>query len=401
MVYLAGDNNLEDFGRSDLMEMKEAGSTAQVAIVAQFDRMQEGVTRRYYLRQGTSLEEDEVPSDLGETNTGDPRELARFISWALQEYPAERTALVLWNHGSGWKEDDVYKVAQRLGSLRAGREALLRPLVARLAQRRKRPPLFAPTLNAILARGIGYDDTSCDFLDNAEMQQALSQGLLATGVAAIDVLGFDACLMQMLEVAYQVRQVARFSVGSEETEPAAGWPYGPILRALVERPTLNGEELGAIIVREFLVSYGKEESITQSALNLALVGEVVLALNEMCRAIMDNLSDCDLAVGRANRRAQRFSDPDYKDLYDFCRLLIERTSVVEVKKRAQVVMDLLYPVAVGRFVGAEGHRGAAMARAAGVSIYFPGQTVSPFYGRLDFASESLWDDLLQRLYGGG
>ena len=49
MVYLAGDNNLETFGDKDLQEMKQASSTAEVAIVAQFDSMSDRITRRYYL----------------------------------------------------------------------------------------------------------------------------------------------------------------------------------------------------------------------------------------------------------------------------------------------------------------------------------------------------------------
>lgn len=47
LVYLAGDNNLESFGQRDLQEMKTVGSTEDFNVVAQFDRMSDGVTRRY------------------------------------------------------------------------------------------------------------------------------------------------------------------------------------------------------------------------------------------------------------------------------------------------------------------------------------------------------------------
>ncbi|HEX6623625.1 MAG TPA: hypothetical protein VF064_07920 [Pyrinomonadaceae bacterium] len=42
MVYMAGDKYLDNNGFADLKEMKEAGSTAEVAVLAQFSR---GVTR--------------------------------------------------------------------------------------------------------------------------------------------------------------------------------------------------------------------------------------------------------------------------------------------------------------------------------------------------------------------
>ena len=87
MVYLAGDNNLESFGQDDLMEMKSVGSTDAISIVAQFDRMSDGVTRRYYLTHDRSLSADAV-AELPEVNTGDPAALLDFILWGLAEYPA-------------------------------------------------------------------------------------------------------------------------------------------------------------------------------------------------------------------------------------------------------------------------------------------------------------------------
>ena len=77
MVYLAGDNNLENFGIKDLIEMKMAGSSDQVSIVAQFDCMSDKVTRRYYLAREGELE-DNCVAKLPETNTGDPQTLSEL-----------------------------------------------------------------------------------------------------------------------------------------------------------------------------------------------------------------------------------------------------------------------------------------------------------------------------------
>ena len=127
---------------------------------------------------------------------------------------------------------------------------------------------------------------------------------------------------------------------------------------------------------------------------------MVRALNDLCEYILEYQEDCELIVGRASRRAQRFSDADYKDLYDFCRLLYERSDgLPDLAQRAQAVMDLVVPAKAGRFVCAEGHRGYRLSRSHGVSIYLPAHELSPFYKRLDFASESLWDEMLHRLLG--
>jgi hypothetical protein len=141
------------------------------------------------------------------------------------------------------------------------------------------------------------------------------------------------------------------------------------------------------------------QQLTQSALDLSCIGQVITPLNDMCQFILDNLEDCELAVGRANRTAQRYSDTDYKDLYDFCRLLQERTDLAELKDKAQAVMDAIVPIGTERFVRAEEHWGYRVQESHGVSIYFPAHEMSPFYRRLDFASETLWDDMLHRLLG--
>ena len=60
MVYLAGDNNLENYSTKDLLEMKRTGSTAVVNLVAQVDRMSDKGTRRYHLTNEGDLQKDIV-----------------------------------------------------------------------------------------------------------------------------------------------------------------------------------------------------------------------------------------------------------------------------------------------------------------------------------------------------
>ncbi|MBW1675421.1 MAG: hypothetical protein JRF30_01090 [Deltaproteobacteria bacterium] len=68
------------------------------------------------------------------------------------------------------------------------------------------------------------DDTSGDALDNQELKNVLS-GVSQRIGRKIDILGLDACLMNMIEVAYQLKDCVQVMVGSEEEEPFDGWPY--------------------------------------------------------------------------------------------------------------------------------------------------------------------------------
>ena len=54
--------------------------------------------------------------------------------------------------------------------------------------------------------------------------------------AKIDVIGFDACLMAMLETAYALRDSGSVMVASEELEPGDGWSYDNFLRRLSPTP---------------------------------------------------------------------------------------------------------------------------------------------------------------------
>ncbi len=250
LIYLAGDNNLDRAGLRDLLELKSAASSA-VHVVAQLDRLGRGVTRRYFLTPDRPLDDD-VVAELPETNTGDPAVLLDFVLWGLQVSPADRTALVLWNHGAGWKDDDVYAHARR---------AEIPGEFWPSSQRGDRAPpasraLFLPSLPTLLnvpamLRGVLFDDTAKDFLDNQELAAVLAQVVAARGGRKLDLIGFDACLMSMVEVAYQVHDCCDVLVGSQEIEPADGWPYGRILSALAADPEMAPEQLGRAIVRAY------------------------------------------------------------------------------------------------------------------------------------------------------
>src|SRR5882724_12524020 len=118
-VYMAGDNDLDNNGKLDLAEMKKVGSTADMNVVVQFDSLGAGSkTTRYEISKGSiaSLAKD-AKQKLGTQNTGDPQSLIGFIDWVATNYPAEHYLLVLWNHGQGWDDTDIY-AGERYRSLR-------------------------------------------------------------------------------------------------------------------------------------------------------------------------------------------------------------------------------------------------------------------------------------------
>jgi hypothetical protein len=305
MVYLCGDNNLSSAGAVDLKEMKKVGSTDRVNVVAQYDRAGHKVqTMRYYLRKKTSLIDD-VVARIGETNMGDPKVLEDFVTWATTTYPARHYLLVIWNHGAGWDdanlfEGDVFSGAKppvsRKGETvatdgaRATRGRAVPLPQARAAVQHAHRALFSTTVaQAVTTRGIAFDDDAQDFLDNIEMKRVLAK-LTKRLKRKFDILGMDACLMGMAEVSYQLRDAADFTVGSQEEEPGDGWRLTASSRRSRQAVDVAARPLEAI-VHEYLQSYGADEGVTQSAVDLTRIDDVAKAVDALSRALRTALAD--------------------------------------------------------------------------------------------------------------
>jgi len=156
MVYMSGDNNLEDYIVKDIeLELGLAGSDANVQIVALADRgpgydTSRGnwqTTKLYHVTQGIVADAAHAVADWGERNFGNPQTLIDFVNWSKTNYPADRYALYFWGHGWNWHPGWVME-----------------------------------------------DDTDVDTLDYHELKAAIPQ------LGFIDVVGYDGCNMATMEI---------------------------------------------------------------------------------------------------------------------------------------------------------------------------------------------------------
>jgi Clostripain family len=408
MVYLAGDNNLDGAGLADLAEMKQVGSNSDVAVVAQFDRSgRKNHTMRYFLRRGGTPAED-VAGDLGETNTGDPKVLEEFILWAAGEYPAEHYMAVIWNHGSGWDDENVYRVGRSMKKDIVRKRttisdtdfgnALPYSTARAISGGAMTRAVFRTSVEkALTTRAIAFDDDARDFLDNVEMKKVFASVTRKLG-RKIDILGMDACLMSMFEVNYQMRDAALFCVGSEEVEPGDGWPYSTVLSALTSEPSITPRGLSAAIVDKYIRSYKAADNVTQSACDVSKAATVADAVNGLAGVLTDGLSRTAVRMSliEARSRVQSYYTADYVDLVDLCGLIRGGSDSEEIKAACTAVIG---SVIENGMVVKSGCKGAGVKHSHGISIYFPAKKISPLYARLDFVKESKWDAFLKAFIG--
>jgi hypothetical protein len=363
----------------DLAEIKQVGSTDSVHFLVQTDDATGTASYRYHLRKGTDLASDRIERFNGDLNTGSTKTLLDFVQWAHYLFPAERTALVLWGHGSGHDDQNVY---------RAVRGSMNPRTAARLAQRRL--GFFSGTRRSILeqgpTRGYGYDDTAGDFLDNGELRKALLQVKEILG-RKLDILGFDACLMAMIEVAYQIHDAANILVASERTEPGDGWWYSRAFRGLRAHPGIMPRKLAGDIVRMYRYAY--KDDMTLSAIDLEKVPQLAKDMSAWAEV-------ADPSGFHHVRRSALDCSPRPGDGYCDLGSILDAASDLKDSgaKAARVARKTLNQAII-----------ASCGSASGLTIYAPGNfrpgqagSTDALYMGLSFVRETAWGAFLGRVY---
>ena len=120
-----------------------------------------------------------LDEELTYTSMGSSSTLQSFLEFGLKNYPAEKTGVILWNHGGGMQ-------------------------------------------------GVCFDDKkNGDGLLASEVTSAVSGALKNTGNSGkkLEWIGYDACLMQVQDIAEKNSAYFNYMVGSQETEAGYGWDY--------------------------------------------------------------------------------------------------------------------------------------------------------------------------------
>ncbi|OGR68016.1 MAG: hypothetical protein A2081_02615 [Elusimicrobia bacterium GWC2_61_19] len=302
MVFVNGKNDLESAGLLNLNMMEMVGSGKDINIVAELGRMKGQLSddtadgdwtgsRRIYVKKDADMEKIKSPVVMTteKVDMGDYKRAVDFVKWAKKNYPAQKYLLILWDHGSGWMDP-------RMDPKPAGQ------------------------------KGISFDDETGNYIRTREI------GAIVKEAGGVDVLAFDACLMEMGEVLSEVKGNASVMVGSEETIPGVGYPYHVFLAALVKEPGMGAEKLGGVMVEAYKMFYevAVKRGAQLSAVRVAKAAELETRLKAVAAAAKEVNDTAALKAARAG--VMRFdmigetSDPQkqisfYGDLYNYLELL--------------------------------------------------------------------------------
>ncbi|MCL2592447.1 MAG: clostripain-related cysteine peptidase [Defluviitaleaceae bacterium] len=242
MIYLNGsDLESEDgLATDDIIEMLESGVNGAnlnlVLLTGGANRWQNDVIPENECVLWEVIDGKLIKiAGIGLHNMGNAGTLSSFIEFSKENFPAEKYGLIMWDHGGG-------SIA-------------------------------------------GYGDDENFIKGNLtllDMNLAFEHANLSEN--KLEFLGFDACLMQTIEMAVVSADYAKFLIASEDLEPGDGWDYH-FLEVLNKNPNMGGDELGKHIVDYFIDFYNgrKGEILTLSVVDLQYANDVMAAMG----ALMD------------------------------------------------------------------------------------------------------------------
>lgn len=404
MIYMNGDNNLAAEAINDILELGYVGSLDRMNIIVQLDLPGDNGTYIYRINKGDSFDTATPLQTLSEKNMADFMVLMQFYKWATEAYPADHYALVIWGHGDGWRAQQ-----QKIN------------LLMTMQSQTSSVPVTG-------FRAVSSDDTSGDIMYLNEVQRALNEAQTQLGAPVLDLIGFDACLMGMLEVAYQLKDNAHYMIASEEVVPGSGWPYQRILTDLVNSyASANEPRVFARRIVEiygaYYDQYGENDMQTMGAYNLQKVTNVTSTLDktiELHNSLPEDQKEWE-AIGEARSETEQFHAgciPDGVsdvpncwgvDLTDFVLEAGNRVTNTEMKL-AFTGLGLTLKLFEDRFIVTL-YRGKNHPGANGVAIYFPSNSAAfnadpDHYGYLEentnhpisFVQDTLWDNWLREQY---
>jgi len=368
-VFMNGDNHLEGAAITDINEMEAAGgSTPRLNIIVQCDRHPEYDTsngdwttcKRYYVTSDSAnnnIVSTEL-ADLGEVNMGTQAALQQFLEWGIGRFTATKYALVFWNHGSTWQ---CY----------------------------------------------GHDDTDNDTIDINESYFAIDGALTTTGLAKIDFLGFDMCLVGTVEMLAEFYDVCDVLVASAELEPGHGWNYAASIGYLGSNPTATAQQLATKIVQDYTTrcELQGENDNTLAAFDTANITTFLSDLEILTGYLRSNIGTEGINLGLARSYTDTFTDGEQgentaADIGDMLYTLRYITSDATLQNYIDSFLTSLSGITLLSRCGTRHEY------ASGISVFFPEEEQdfldqSAEYSVTWFAGNYSWDELLVDYYSVG
>ena len=280
LAYVCGTDleSQEGEASGDIREMISSGigNSSEAAVLVATggsSRWQRyGISSRsvqYYRLGGGS---PELIQDVGRRSMGDAATLADFLRFGISTAPARRYVLILWDHGGG--------------------------------------PVFG------LCNDENFGD---DSLSLSELRTGLANGL---GGVKLDIIGFDCCLMNCVDLCADLYGIADYAVVSQELVSGTGLNYDEWMKPIADNPGISSQSIAMTIADTYVAENARGRSAGTATMSVIATDKMpaVMDAANAFSASLSSLMQTNLA-GVVRLRNQlttfgEFLDYDASDLVD-------------------------------------------------------------------------------------
>jgi hypothetical protein len=364
MVFLNASNDLWPYALPNVQQMASVAYNSDVRFILQWKEAASvggsGVdfdgTRRYLVTTSTppgSTIPAQLIQNLGSgVDMGEVSTLQTFVTWAKQNYPADRYACVVWDHGSGWA-----------------------------------PAVAAHELPK--TRAVSYDTQTGHAINIWDLPSAFTS-------QPVDIISFDACLMQMLEVEDELKSSCSYIATSEDNTPGPGYPYDRVFGAFANNPSASTTTLSQSFVTGQTGNPPYQTTpVTQSVVSASDIAGIEPALDSLAGALIAERPNILAEIPIIRNAMTMYAPGDgyyYYDLEDLANHLIADGKIPnDVKTAAQGVITAVQAAVLWNgFTAGDG-------QSHGIAIDFSPSTNPALasYANLSIAKETRWLDWLK------
>ena len=192
LVYIAADNSLTSFAADDIAEMVSGFAAVDADknnLLVYVDTQSEKPFLYQITKDSKGAVVKKVLHEYQQQNSVYPTVMAEVYNRVFSAFPAKSYGLVLWSHGDGWLPSPSNISASKAST-----------------------------------RWFGQDGTS--YMDISSLNTALNSA------PHFDFILFDACFMQSVEVAYELKDRADYFIGAPNEIPGPGAYYTELVPAM-------------------------------------------------------------------------------------------------------------------------------------------------------------------------
>ena len=250
-------------------------------------------------------------------NMLDYQNLSFLLNYAYDNYDTEHYDLIFWDHGAG--------------------------------------PIY----------GYGYDEYhKLDSMSLIDIKEALKNSPF-NGANKLELVGFDACLMSSVEVAYILSDYADYMIASQEFEPGTGWDYSFLEKINKDLSSIN---FGMSIIDNYYEYYDDNNFVNGISLSLLKLNKIEIVeknINDLFSSVDYDLVLDFSSISKVRTDSKSFGkyniDDYYYDLVDVVDLIDRLPSKYndKVSKLKSSLNDFVL------------YQKTDLSNTNGVSIYFP------------------------------